>query len=187
MNVEPEEKFGMPAVFKRFFDIYDVMTVFHPLTLGYSCLTIRLHAALSHDCSPSPSRFIAPLYHTYFLHGFNHSNGPEQRAISFIAGSQMHSRYLWVKLCQKGNHNVSVPGEFAWLQLNHKEKHFKYSTPPSSVLFSASHTFFSLANSDTPACILLINLQFILNSPESKQGAQSTIQILKLTLMITSE
>lgn len=133
----------MPAVFKRFFDIYDVMTVFHPLTLGYSCLTIRLRAALSHNCSPSPFHFIAPLYHTYFLHGFNHSNGPKQRAISFIAGSQMYSHYLWVKLCQKGNHNVSVPSEFSWLQLNQTEKHFKYSPPPRCVLFSASHTFFS--------------------------------------------
>lgn len=115
----------------------------------------------------------------------NHSSGPRQRTVSFLAASQIYSHHLWVKLCQKNNRNVSVPSEFAWLQLNQWEKHLKYPSPTGSVLFSASHTFF-FGEGDTLACILLINLQFILYSPEAKQGAQSTIEIPKQILMIWS-
>lgn len=111
------------------------------LTLGCSRLTATCSSVESHNYSPSLSHLIAPLYRARCLHGFNHSDGPRQRAVSFIAGSQMYSHHLRVKLCQKGNRNVSVPGEFAWLQLNQKEKHFKYPSPTSSVPLPASHTF----------------------------------------------
>lgn len=66
--------------------------------------------------------FIAPLCYAHSLHGFNHSNEPRRSTISFIAASQMNSHHLWAALCQKGNHSVSVPSDFTWLQLNQKEK-----------------------------------------------------------------
>lgn len=75
------------------------------------------------------------------------------------------------KTKNQNNHNVSIPSEYAWLQLNRGENHLKYPSPTSSMMFLASHAFFFGIQKDTLECIPLINPQFILYSPEAKQEA----------------
>lgn len=59
----------------------------------------------------------------------------------------MQSSFVGEALSEKkkknnNNHTVSIPSEYAWLQLNQGEKHLKYPSPASSMVFWASHAFF---------------------------------------------
>lgn len=118
---------------------------------GSNCRSEWVCSPLMSDCRATCSSsvsnssrslfyFIAPLCYTHSLHGFNHSNEPRRSTISFIAASQMNSHHLWAKLCQKGNHSVSVPSDFTWLQLNQKEKD---SSEPLLALRGSRRGFYS--------------------------------------------
>lgn len=66
----------------------------------------------------------------------------DKRSISLYSSEpNVQSSFVGKALSEKNYHNVAVPCEFAWLQLNQGEKHLKYPSPTRSVLFSASHTF----------------------------------------------